>query len=94
MCEKCRDSGFVLVTKNGCEVAVRCDCYEKNMSLLRLKNSGISEEFQKKGFKEFECNGIVSLQKAKEMAIKYYKNFSVIETSRQNSIVFCGQPGS
>ena len=31
MCEKCRDSGFVLVVKNGYEVAVRCDCYEKNM---------------------------------------------------------------
>ena len=94
MCEKCKDSGFVLMMKNGCEVAVRCECYEKSMSLLRLKNSGISEEFQKKGFKEFECNGIVKLQEAKEKAIKYYQNFLENETSRHNSIVFCGQPGS
>ena len=94
MCEKCKDSGFVLVMKNGHEVAVRCDCYEKNMSLLRLKNSGISEEFQKKGFKEFECNGVAVLQEAKEKAIQYYQNFFMNETSRQNSIIFCGQPGS
>lgn len=94
MCEKCKDSGFLLVMKNGYEVAVRCDCYEKNMSLLRLKNSGISEEFQKKGFKEFECNGIAVLQEAKEKAIQYYQNFFMNETSRQNSIIFCGQPGS
>ena len=94
MCEKCKDSGFVLVMKDGYEVAMRCDCYEKSMSLLRLKKSGISEEFQKKGFKEFDCKGIASLQDAKEIAIQYYQNFLENETSRQNSIVFCGQPGS
>lgn len=94
MCEKCKDSGFILVTRNGYEVAMRCDCYEKSMSLLRLRKSGISEEFQKKGFKEFDCKGIASLQDAKEIAIQYYQNFLENETNRQNSIVFCGQPGS
>ena len=94
MCEKCKDSGFVLVMKDGYEVAMRCDCYEKSMSLLRLKNSGISEEFLQKGFNEFDCKGIASLQDAKEIAIQYYQNFLENETSRQNSIVFCGQPGS
>lgn len=94
MCKKCKDSGFVLVMKNGYEVAMRCDCYEKSMSLLQLKNSGISEEFQKKGFKEFNCKESASLRDAKEIAIKYYQDFLENETSRQNSIIFCGQPGS
>lgn len=93
-CEKCRDMGYVLTEQDGVEVAVRCECYEKRMALIRMKNSGIPEEFSKKGFQDFETMGISALETAKQKAEMYCGNFRKIESDRQNSIIFCGQPGS
>ena len=31
--------GYVLTEIDGLDVAVRCECYEKRMSLIRMKNS-------------------------------------------------------
>lgn len=93
-CEKCHDMGFVLIEKDERDVAVKCECYERRISLIRLKNSGISEELQKKGFNDFECRGIEMLEAAKWKAQKYYQNYLKTENDRHNSIIFCGQAGA
>lgn len=93
-CEKCHDMGYVLTEQDGVDVAIRCECYEKRMSLIRMKNSGIPEEFSKKGFQDFETMGISALETAKQKAEMYCRSFLEIENDRQNSIIFCGQPGS
>ena len=86
--------GFVLVDKDGAEVAVRCECQAKRLSMLRLKRSGISEELQKKGFNDFDCRGMEVLKTAKNKAKGYYQNFLLSEGDRHNSIILCGQPGA
>ncbi len=93
-CKKCQDMGYLIVKRDGIEFGVPCECHEKRMSLRRLKNSGISEELQGKGFRDFDCRGVEVLENAKRKAQSYYQNFSVNEGCRQNSIIFCGQAGS
>lgn len=93
-CEKCLDMGFVLEKRDGREVAVKCECFEKRRSRIRLKNSGISEELQKKGFREFDCRGIAVLEEAYKKARMYYQGFLTSEPERHNSIIFCGQSGA
>lgn len=93
-CEKCHDMGYVIVEEGGVDVAVKCECYEKYMSLIRMKNSGIPYEFSKKGFRDFETMGKETLERAKQKAEIYCKNFLDLENDRQNSIIFCGQPGA
>lgn len=93
-CERCNDMGYVLTERGGVDVAVRCECYEKRMALIRMKNSGIPEEFSEKGFQDFETMGIPALETAKQKAEMYCRNFRKIENDGQNSIIFCGQPGS
>lgn len=93
-CEECQDIGYKMIYKDGCEYAKKCKCYERRMSQLRLRKSGISEELQKKGFKDFEDRGISQLVQAKERAKKYYQYFLDIEKNRNNSIILCGQVGS
>ncbi len=93
-CEKCLDMGYVLEQRDGREVAVECECLVKRNSMIRLKNSGISEGLQKKGFREFDCRGIAVLEEACKKARTYYQGFLSNETGRHNSIIFCGQSGA
>lgn len=93
-CEKCMDTGYVLIRQDGYDISVKCECYEKRMYQRCLRRSGISEEMQKKGFKDFECRGIDVLQQAKTAAVGYYRRFLNIENGRHNSIILCGQVGS
>lgn len=90
-CNKCFDTGYILDDN---DMAVKCECYEKRMAMQRLRNSGISEELQKKGFKDFDCRGNALLEEAKKKAQAYYQNFVKNENNRYNSIIFCGQVGS
>lgn len=89
-CGKCKDGW--LVDAEG--TYYRCDCYEAELAKLRIKKSGISEEFRKKGFTDFDDRGNEQLKIAKSAAINYTKNFLETEHSRNNSIMFCGQVGS
>lgn len=86
--------GYVLAEQDGVEIAVRCGCQAKRLSMLRLKRSGISEELQKKGFNDFDCRGVGALEMAKNKAKGYYQHFLAAEGDRQNSIILCGQPGA
>lgn len=64
------------------------------MALIRMKNSGIPEEFSRKGFRDFETMGIPVLEAAKKKAEVYCQKFLELEDDGQNSIIFCGQPGA
>ena len=51
-CEKCKDRGYIYHSEtNSCEI---CECEERKIYERILEKSGISEQFRKKGFKEFE----------------------------------------
>ena len=93
-CEKC-DHGWIFSTDDkGHEFVKPCECQQVEKARIRLKNSGISEEFQKKDFKSYTTNGNPVLEKAKETAIDYFMNFDAFEKNRENSALFTGQPGS
>ena len=93
-CDLCKDTGFVMVKQGDYEFAQRCQCYERRQAKRRIKASGISEEFQQKGFKDFDDRGDPRLRGAKERAQKYYQGFMENENSRHNSIILCGQVGA
>lgn len=94
-CSKCRDMGFLTRTDaNGCQIAYRCGCYSIRQAKEMMKRSGISGEFQKKTFGNFNTRANVQLSSAKTKAIQYVKNFSQTEQGRYNSIMFCGQVGA
>jgi DNA replication protein DnaC len=93
-CEICSDTEFILVPdENGNEVARPCECRTKKLAKRQFRLSGISDEYQKKGFKDFEDRGLPQLVAAKANALKYYQDFLQIEGDRQNSIILCGQVG-
>lgn len=90
-CEKCKDLGYIYNPETNS--AKNCECVEKQIYERILQNCGISEQFRKTGFKEFET--ITDFQKsAKTMAIDYTKKFFEIENERNNSIAFLGNCGS
>lgn len=93
-CEKCKDMLFVLEEINGVDVAKPCSCREKVNALLMLKKSGISDELQSKGFKEFDTRGLPALEDASSRAKRYYQSFRENEKTKYNSIILCGQVGS
>ena len=94
-CLKCKDTGFIQVQDEcGREVSRKCDCGEVRRVRKLMEKSGISREFQKKKFEDFETRDIPQLVKAKDKAVRYLQSFEDIESQRRNSIMFCGQPGS
>lgn len=94
-CPKCKDTGFLYrADKDGCEVAYRCECYAIKQAKNMMWRSGISAEFQKKTFDNFNTKGNVQLSNAKTKAMQYVKNFGQTEHDRYNSIMFCGQVGA
>lgn len=94
-CPKCKDSGWISYKdKYGHSFCKHCDCWEIRLAEELMERSGISQEFNSKGFKNFNTRGIPQLVNAKSKAINYFKTFKDIENSRNNSIMFYGQIGS
>lgn len=93
-CSLCKDTGWVSCEKNGHSFAKHCSCWEIKEARRIIEQSGISLEFQNKGFKNFDTRNIPQLINAKNKAITYYQSFFEIEHTRNNSIMFCGQVGS
>ncbi len=94
-CPKCRDTGWIeYEDANGYQFAKHCECWEVRESRRFMEQSGISEEFQKKGFDEFDTRNNPQLVNAKYKAIEYARTFLQFEHTRRNSIMFCGQVGS
>lgn len=94
-CPKCKDSGWIsLKDKNGRSFCKRCDCWEIRFAEELMEQSGISQEFSSKGFKNFNTRNNVQLVNAKSKAINYFKTFAEIEKTRNNSIMLSGQVGA
>ena len=94
-CEKCQDTGVICyIGVDGIEYGKQCDCVALRRAKRMLRDSGISEAFQKISFEEFKTFDNTELVKAKETAIKYYQGFLKTEKERYNSILFSGQVGS
>lgn len=93
-CELCKDSGYIMYTENGIEIAKQCKCYKLRQAKELMERSGISQEFRKKGFDNFDIKNISQLENAKRQAVKYVRMFEEREHDRQNSIMFSGQVGS
>ncbi|MDB8809299.1 ATP-binding protein [Romboutsia sp. 1001216sp1] len=89
-CVKCRDLKFIIEDNT----AIPCECRALRECEDILNNSGISDEFRKKTFKNFNYAYDVQTIDAYHKALSYKKNFKDIEKTRQNSIIFMGQVGS
>ena len=93
-CPKCKDTGWVEAEESGYSCVKRCECWALRESRALMEWSGISSDFQNKGFKNFDTRNNPQLINAKNKAISYYKSFFQIENTRNNSIMFYGQVGS
>lgn len=72
-----------------------CKCREVKTYKRILENSGISEAFQKRTFKNFiTTNKPQQVIDARNMAIRYVKEFDNLKNTKNNSIAFLGQVGS
>ncbi|MGL6107971.1 ATP-binding protein [Romboutsia sp.] len=89
-CAKCSDMTFVIVGNE----AIPCECREVRLAEEILLKSGISEEFRKKRFDNFNYGRDKQISNAYKEAYLYGKNFKAIEKERCNSIMFMGQVGS
>lgn len=93
-CTKCKDSRWVVANVDGCEVWKKCECYALRRAEELMEKSGISAEFLKKSFDNFDTKGYPVLIDAKRKAMNYVKNFTAKEHDKCNSIMFCGQVGA
>ena len=84
-CTKCGGSGFIEYEKDGYTFAKPCECQSLKYAQERLERSGISAEFQKKGFKNFNDRGLDLLKKAKSIGVQYCKEFPEIRDTKRNS---------
>ncbi len=93
-CQECKDTGWVIIYKDGREVMHRCTCYQVRRAQELAERSGLSKDFLKKSFKGFDTRGSAVLANARDKAVNYARNFKETRHGRHNSIMFCGQPGS
>jgi DNA replication protein DnaC len=92
-CEKCRDTGWILVEKeNSAPLAVSCECRELEKVRNQWQAAGINPENSKKTFSNFEVWNEYS-RRAKDAATAYYMDFHNIRHCEKNSIMLCGQVG-
>lgn len=93
-CTKCGGIGFIEYERDGYNFAEPCECQALKYAQERLERSGISSEFQKKGFKNFDDRGSDLLKKAKSIGVQYCKEFPEIRDTKRNSVLYQGQVGS
>ena len=90
-CNKCRDMLFI-IQEDG--TAKECECRSIRIAEDKLKASGVSEEFRKKRFENFDYSRSKETMLAYSIAKSYSKNFDKIRVTRKNSVMFIGQVGS
>ena len=74
--------------------AKACVCRAVRIAEDKLKASGVSEEFRKMRFENFDYSKSKEIMVAYSTAKSYSKKFEELRVARQNSIMFCGQVGS
>ena len=90
-CNKCRDMMFVIQEDGS---AKPCECRAVRIAKEKLKASGVSEEFRKMRFENFDYSKSKETMLAYSTAKSYSKKFEELRVARKNSIMFCGQVGS
>lgn len=90
-CAECKDTEWILDAENN--TARPCKCRDAKQYQRILDNSGISEAFRLKTFDNFNIKN-QRIKAAKDLAVKYCKEFSEIKDDENNSIAFLGQVGS
>ncbi|WP_243446381.1 ATP-binding protein [Romboutsia weinsteinii] len=89
-CDKCRDLTFIINDNE----AIPCECRAVREAENILKKSGISEEFRKKTFENFNYSFDIQTVDAFGKASRYVSSFNEIRKTKNNSIMFMGQVGS
>lgn len=98
-----RKAGEVILNFKGEEVElqhdtdqwVECECSKIRKINRLMKSSEITEEFQKMGFGNFSTeNRPQVVHDMKAVCLKFYESFNEIRSSRKNSVLLIGQPGS
>ena len=90
-CNKCRDMMFTIQDDGS---AKECECRSIRIAEDKLKASGVSEEFRKMRFENFDYSKSKETMLAYSIAKSYSKKFEELRVARQNSIILCGQVGS
>ena len=88
-CNKCNDRTFILIDNE----AVPCECRALREAESILKHSGISKEFSKKTFDNFDYSRNAFAVNIYTLAKCYANSFKDIEKERCNSVLFMGQSG-
>lgn len=86
-CKECKDTGWKL-DENA--FATKCECVSLQLSKNIVELAGIKSDDTGKSFKNFKQTKFENINKAKENAIQYVKDFKDIEKKRFNSICFIG----
>lgn len=89
LCEKCRDTTYILVG----DEAIACTCKDMRIAKRILSESGISDEFAKKTFDNFDYSRNVQIMNMYTVARTYVRDFDNIKDSRCNSIILMGSIG-
>ena len=84
-CNKCRDMLFILKD----DKAYPCECRDKKIAEEMLEKSGISEEFRKRTFENFDYRIDYKILEAYTRAVTYANEFE----EKKDSILFMGQSG-
>lgn len=92
-CAICKDTGFTNELVDGRWKTKHCACFAKKQAQRRLKNSGLTQAFQKATFENTECWN-KSVKECMGKAKNYVKTFDEIKEDRNNSLLLLGQVGS
>lgn len=89
-CQICKDTTWIF-NEEGIVIR-RCKCYELLKVKEQWESSGLKTDDLDKTFNSYEpWNNIT--RNMKNATTNYYLRFKEIERNKQNSIIFCGQPG-
>lgn len=92
-CPICHDTGWILIPQeHGMPLARSCECRNRERVATQWKRAGINLENSKLTFGNFKVWNSAS-KRLKDTATAYFSDFDKIKSMRQNSIMFCGQPG-
>lgn len=88
-CNRCKDVTYILIN----DEALPCSCKEIRQAKRILDESGISEEFSKKTFDNFDYSISMQTMNSYTIARSYVRDFDKIKNSRKNSVIFMGSVG-
>ncbi|WP_029163063.1 ATP-binding protein [Clostridium scatologenes] len=93
-CPICGGKGYIIRhSSNSQDTIAFCKCREMDKLKRMWSFSGIETQKNKLTFKNYNAYNTAT-EEAKNTAIKYFKSFKQIRTTRKNSIAFLGQVGS